>query len=185
MPVEIERKFLVASDEWRGAVTRSEWRRQSYLARTAGNSVRVWRNEAHGTITVKGPRVGLARDEFEYRIPVLDAEHMLQNLCITPIIEKVRHWVKFGGMLWEVDVYGGEAAGLVLAEIELMRSDQPFALPSWISAEVTDDVRYRSEGVALGLWRTAAYDRPPGLPATGDGASSRRRRTKPTPHSQA
>jgi adenylate cyclase len=166
-------------------VTRSEWRRQSYLARTAGNSVRVRRNEAHGTITVKGPRVGLVRDEFEYRIPVLDAEHMLQNLCITPIIEKVRHWVKFAGMLWEVDVYSGEAAGLVLAEIELMRCDQPFALPRWISSEVTDDVRFRSEGVALGLWRAAALDRPPGPQAAGDGAPSRRRRTRPSPHPQA
>jgi adenylate cyclase len=185
MPVEIERKFLVASDEWRGAVTRSEWRRQSYLARTAGNSVRVRRNEAHGTITVKGPRVGLARDEFEYRIPVLDAEHMLQNLCVTPIIEKVRHWVEFGGMLWEVDVYNGEAAGLVLAEIELMRPDQPFALPCWVSAEVTDDARYRSEGLALGLWRAAALDRPAYGPPAGDGAPSRRRRSRSAPRPQA
>jgi adenylate cyclase len=185
MPIEIERKFLVSGDGWRGTVSRSEWRRQSYLARTAGNSVRVRRNEAHGTITVKGPRVGLSRDEFEYRIPVLDAEHMLQHLCVTPIIEKVRHWVEHSGMIWEVDVYNGEAAGLVLAEIELVRPDQPFVLPPWVSAEVTDDMRFRSEGVALGLWRAATLD-PLACAATARaGAAPRRRRTKPSPIPQA
>jgi CYTH domain-containing protein len=81
---------------------------------------------------------------------------MLGKMCVTPIIEKVRHWVEHAGMTWEVDVFHGEAFGLVLAEVELDRIDQPLVLPPWVGAEVTDDVRYRSAGVAQGLWRVAA-----------------------------
>src|SRR3954471_2274013 len=112
MPVEIERKFLVRSDAWRRLATTSNAYRQGYLSRTSESSVRVRRAEDHATITVKGPRNGLARDEFEYRIPPSDADHMLAKMCVTPIIEKIRHRVQHAGLTWEVDVYGGEAFGL-------------------------------------------------------------------------
>jgi adenylate cyclase len=183
MPIEIERRFLVCSDEWRNAVIRSEWRKQSYLARTSVNCVRVRRSESRATITVKSGHFGLLRDEFEYRIPILDADHMLERLCVTPILEKVRHWVEYSGMVWEVDVYGGEAAGLVLAEIELQRPDQPFALPRWVSAEVTEDPRYRSRGIALGLWRETAPEpqQPRARSASSRATQVRTRRPRRSP----
>jgi adenylate cyclase len=155
MPVEIERRFLVSSDQWRAGASSSRVYRQSYLSKTPHNSVRVRRWDDQATITVKGPRMGLARDEFEYRIPVADADYLLGALCVTPIIEKVRHRVDHAGMTWEVDVYRGEASGLVLAEVELDRVDQPFALPPWVGAEVTHDSKYHSTGIARGLWRVA------------------------------
>ena len=168
MPIEIERRFLVCSDEWRQAVIRSEWRKQSYLARTPASSVRVRRSESRATITVKSGHFGLLRDEFEYRIPIL---------------EKVRHWVEYSGMVWEVDVYSGEAAGLVLAEIELQRPDQPFALPRWVSAEVTEDPRYRSRGIALGLWRETAPEpqQPRARSASSRATQVRTRRPRRSP----
>jgi adenylate cyclase len=155
MSIEIERRFLVSSDEWRVSAAVSRSYRQSYLSRTSESSVRVRRFEDHATITVKGPRVGLARDEFEYRIPAPDADYMLGKMCVTPIIEKVRHLVDHAGMTWEVDVYHGEACGLVLAEVELDRIDQPLVLPQWVAAEVTHDPRYCSSGIVQGLWRDA------------------------------
>jgi adenylate cyclase len=161
MTLEIERKFLVCSDEWREGVIRTEWCRQAFLARTPQSSVRVRRWATRGEITVKSIRVGFVRQEFEYLIAADEAEYMLQRLCITPILEKDRHWVEYGGMIWQVDVYRGAALGLVLAEVELARPDQPFALPRWVSAEVTDDLRYHSAGVASGAWRKAAAARAP------------------------
>jgi adenylate cyclase len=152
MPIEIERKFLVCSDAWRaGAVAVGSYR-QAFLSRTARASVRVRRSETHATITVKGPHRGIARAEFEYPVPLADADDML-HMCVSPIIEKVRHRVEHASLIWEVDVYGGEASGLVLAEVELDAIDQPIAIPPWVSADVTHDLRYRSSGIVKGLWR--------------------------------
>jgi len=153
MPIEIERRFLVCSDEWQARAASSRRYRQSYLSKTPDSSVRVRRSEDDATITVKGPRNGIARHEFEYRIPGPHADFMLRSMCVTPIIEKTRHWVEHAGMTWEIDVYCGQASGLVLAEVELERIDQPFALPRWVGAEVTDNLAYRSSGIAQGLWR--------------------------------
>lgn len=163
MPIEIERKFLVCSDEWRDAIIAFSAYRQAFLSRTPESCVRVRRSENQATITVKGPHRGVARYEFEYAIPPADADDMLQRLCVTPIIEKVRHWVEHAGMTWEVDVYQGSAAGLVLAEVELNRIDQPFALPRWVSAEVTLDPRYGSAGIVKGLWRSGEVPSAKGL----------------------
>jgi len=157
MSIEIERRFLVGSDAWCASSTSSSLFRQSFLAKSSEGSVRVRRAEHHASITVKGPRQGLIRDEFEYRIPLRDADHMLKSLCITPIIEKVRHWLDYAGMTWEVDVYQGDALGLVLAEVELDRIDQPIVLPPWVTADVTLDPRYRSGGIVKGLWRDADF----------------------------
>lgn len=153
MPIEIERKFLVGGDEWRDGIIAFSAYRQAFLSRTSESSVRVRRSESQATITVKGPHRGIARCEFEYSIPAADADDMLDRLCVTPIIEKVRHWVEHAGMTWEVDVYQGEASGLVLAEVELTSIDQPFVIPRWVAAEVTLDPRYHSAGIVQGLWR--------------------------------
>jgi CYTH domain-containing protein len=156
MPVEIERRFLVTSDEWRNVPSSSCAYRQSFLARTSESTVRVRRSESRATITVKGPRIGLARDEFEYTVPVAHADYMLQTMCVTPIIEKVRHFVQHAGMTWEVDVYGGDATGLVLAEVEMEHVLQPIVLPNWVGPDVTHDPRFRSTGISQNQWRDAA-----------------------------
>ncbi|MET0295738.1 MAG: CYTH domain-containing protein [Phenylobacterium sp.] len=148
MPIEIERKYLVCSDAWRSAATRHEPLRQGYLSKRPEGSVRVRLGPCHATLTVKSRRDGCVRHEFEYPIPLAHAEDMLRLLCGARVIEKVRHQVPFGGMLWEVDEYGGAAAGLVMAEIELKAPDQPFVLPDWVGREVTHNKRYRNDAIA-------------------------------------
>jgi len=164
MALEIERKFLVVGDEWRAYVSSHRRLRQGYLSRTANGSVRVRRSAGSATLTVKGPRRGITREEFEYEIPVEEADILLRTLCAKPLIEKVRYCVEFAGMIWEIDVYCGEAAGLVVAEIELDHPSQPFAVPSWIGAEVTHDARFSNAAIAAR----------PAQPADGDPAPPRR-----------
>jgi len=153
MPIEIERKFLVASGEWKSAVTRRQWYRQGYISATPCGTVRVRLCASHATIAVKGPRKGCVRQEFEYVIPVDHADDMLSRLCAKPLVEKVRHWVTHGAVTWQVDEFSGVAAGLVVAEIELERPDQMFALPEWVGAEVTNDPRYQNSAIVRGAWR--------------------------------
>ena len=147
MPTEIERKFLVLTDEWRDSVSGFRRLKQGYLHRSAHSSVRVRRWDAGATITVKGKREGICRPEFEYDIPLEQADQMLSTLCDKPLIEKVRYWIDHAGGAWVVDCYCGAAKGLVLAEIELDRPDQIFAAPRWIGAEVTHDPRYHSAAI--------------------------------------
>jgi len=141
MANEIERKFLAMSDAWR-AGARSERFRQGYLSTQPGRTARVRVAGARAYITIKGERQGLSRLEFEYEIPVADAEGMLDALCEKPLIEKTRHFVEHAGMTWEVDEFAGENAGLVVAEIELDSADQHIELPDWVGQEVTEDIRY-------------------------------------------
>jgi adenylate cyclase len=142
MAIEIERKFLVASDAWRGDVVSSERLRDGLLGESNGNKVRVRYGEKRSTLAVKGPRYGGARLEFEFEIPAADADAMLQSMCGGGRADKIRHKVAHGADLWRVDVYEGRLAGLVLAEIELARSDQAFARPIWLGVEVTHDPRF-------------------------------------------
>ena len=158
--IEIERKFLVLDDGWRASVTSRRRYRQGYLLKTRGCSVRVRRWAANATLTVKTPRQGIIRAEFEYSIPLDDAEDMLRRLCAQPLIEKTRHFLEHAGLTWEVDVYQGAAAGLVVAEVELDRPDQPLLLPEWIGAEVTHDRRFRNSAIGRGAWRKAKLRRP-------------------------
>jgi len=141
MPLEIERKYLVRNDSWRtqGKGTRY---RQGYLSTEPARTVRVRVAAGRGFITVKGLTVRVTRPEYEYPIPVEDANEMLDTLCLKPIIEKVRYTIEYAGLLWEVDEFEGENAGLVIAEVELARADQTILLPDWIGEEVTDDARY-------------------------------------------
>ena len=155
MPIEIERKFLVVGDDWRGSAIRRQRYRQGYLSKTADCSIRVRRCGRGATLTVKGPRTGCAREEFEYAIPVAQAEEMLAHLCTHPLIDKLRHWVPHAGSVWQIDEYCGSACGLVLAEIELDRVEQPFAVPGWMGPEVTDDLRFRNSAIAQGAWQKA------------------------------
>jgi adenylate cyclase len=147
MPIEIERKFLVISDGWRGAAVGSQRIRDGILARFGEGKVCVRITDDRAWFTVKGPRKGLCRAEFEYEIPCSEAEDMLSGLCTGPLIEKTRHFVPHDGLTWEVDVYEGVLAGLVLAEIELEREDQAFTMPDWVGCEVTGNPLYNKSNL--------------------------------------
>ena len=141
MRQEIERKFLVRGDGWRGAATRVLCR-QGYLLTGTDCTVRVRVLGDEGFLTIKGRADGLARTEYEYPIPVADAHHLLDWECARPFIEKYRHCVMFAGRRWEIDEFLGENAGLIVAEIELESADQAFESPDWVGQEVSDDPRY-------------------------------------------
>lgn len=154
MKQEIERKFLVATEGWRPAATSSRRLRQGYLCVDPGRTVRVRVAGDEAWITIKGTSSGAARAEYEYPLPVPDANRLLDHLCLKPIIDKTRHLVPFGGQLFEVDVFHGDNTGLVLAELELPQEDAAVTLPPWIGKEVTGDERYFNAYLARRPFRT-------------------------------
>jgi len=143
MRIEIERRFLVRDASWRTGAP-GEAIRQGYLSAGRGSTVRVRRIGAQAFLTVKGPREGNARAEFEYEIPAAEADAMLATLCPHPLIEKTRYAVEHAGLPWHVDVFAGAHEGLVVAECELSRPDQIVNLPGWVGAEITGKPKYRS-----------------------------------------
>lgn len=149
MGTEIEHKFLVVDDSWRRDVSRSTRVVQGYLSREGAATVRVRIKGVHGFLTIKGPTVGVSRSEYEYEIPVVDAEEMLAELAEGPVIEKVRHDVHVGNHTWEVDEFTGANAPLVLAEVELGTALEVFARPPWAGEDVSDDSRYFNSNLAL------------------------------------
>ena len=142
MAQEIERKFLLADDRWRSSVAKSARIKDGLVANTNGRKTRVRIIGERATITLKGQRHGLARSEFEYAIPVSDAEEILHTMCDGRIVEKIRHYVPHAGVTWEIDVYHGSLTGIVIAEVELKREDFELKLPDWIGEEITGDPRY-------------------------------------------
>ena len=144
MPLEIERKFLVAGDGWRLGASAGQRLQEGLLARMARGKVRVRRSENQAWITVKGPKKGIARQEFEYEVPLEHADEMLATLCEGPLLEKTRYRLDHEGLTWEVDVYAGALAGLVIAEVELDHLDQAVPLPAWIGREVTGSPDFSS-----------------------------------------
>lgn len=146
MGTEIERKFLVMSDAWRAEAGPGTRLRQGYLH--AGTPVvRIRQAGSLAFLTIKGPGL-LARAEYEYPIPVEDAEAMLASLCPPPIIDKTRYRLIYEGLNWEIDEFAGHLAGLVLAEIELESPGQPYMRPAWLGLEVTDDLRYQNSALS-------------------------------------
>lgn len=141
MAIEIERKFLVKGDAWKAAAVGVLYR-QGYLSTDKARTVRVRIAGERAFLTVKGLATGLARAEFEYEIPLADAAEMLDQLCMTPLIEKRRYTVAYQGLSWEIDEFLGANLGLVVAEVELDSADQAIDLPDWVGQEVSDDVRY-------------------------------------------
>jgi CYTH domain-containing protein len=142
-PVEIERKFLVANDEWRLSAIHSVSIRDGLIASSEGRKVRVRISGDIATIAIKGPRTGIVRPEFEYEIEIADAERMLSTVCGGSTLEKQRFVVEDTGATWYVDVYGGILQGVVIAEIELKQETQELTLPPWIGREVTGDPVYK------------------------------------------
>ena len=141
-PVEIERKFLVKDRPWVKAGAGVSIR-QGYLARGQGTVVRVRVAGERASLTVKGPAQGISRLEFEFSIPFSDAEAMLE-LCEGHIIRKTRYQIQEQAVLFELDVFEDENAGLVVAEIELESEKQTFTRPAWLGEEVSLDPRYRN-----------------------------------------
>lgn len=139
MAAEIERKFLVKKG-WRPQ-SKGVRIAQGYLSSVPERTVRVRVKGEKGYLTVKGRNEGIRRAEYEYEIPLADAEAML-SLCEQPLIEKRRCLEPFDGFTWEVDVFAGANEGLIVAEIELPAEDTPFEKPAWLGAEVSGDARY-------------------------------------------
>jgi adenylate cyclase len=149
MAMEIERKYLVRDDSWRDHVHHQIHYQQGYMANTEQCSVRVRVGGDAAHVNIKGSTVGASRLEFEYPVPVEDARVMLRELCLRPIIEKTRYLVRHEAQEWEVDVFEGDNAGLVVAEIELEDEAQAVALPPWAGEEVTHDARYYNSSLAV------------------------------------
>lgn len=144
MAKEIERKFLVKNALWRSAVEAESRLRQGYVAAGPAGTVRVRIADDQATLTLKGPTRGISRSEFEYGIPLADAEAMFAELVSGPTIEKVRYQVRSGRHLWDLDLFLGDNAGLIVAEIELETEGESFEVPAWAGDEVSDDPRYHN-----------------------------------------
>jgi len=142
MATEIERKFLVLNQDWQEH-TRSELHIvQAYLATNEYSSTRIRIQDDQANINIKSATLGVSRTEFEYAIPVDDAQLMIDELCVKPVIEKTRYIVKHMQHTWEIDVFSGDNEGLIVAEIELSSPDEAFEKPSWLGEEVSHDKRY-------------------------------------------
>ncbi len=141
MAQEIERKFLLRNDTWRTGAVGVHFR-QAYLSTEPERAVRIRTAGERAFLTIKGKSVGAARLEYEYPIPLTDANEMLDRLCLRPVIEKTRYRIRHGGLSWEVDDFEGVNVGLVIAEVELVSEDQAIDLPGWVGNEVTGDPRY-------------------------------------------
>jgi adenylate cyclase len=141
MGIEIERKFLVQNDNWRGKSNGLRYR-QGYICNHKDRTVRVRTNGTKGMLTIKGESTGMTRSEFEYEIPLTDANEIMDSMCGAYIIEKIRYRITYAGLIWEVDEFLGANAPLIMAEVELTDEDQFIELPDWIGEEVTGDPRY-------------------------------------------
>ncbi len=146
MATEIERKFLVKNDEWKVHVTETHFIKQGYLQSgldtSQQSSVRVRISNKTANINIKSAELSAVRQEFEYEIPLHDAEQMLRTLCNDVVIEKTRFYVPYGSHLWEIDVFAGDNAGLQMAEVELGDLGEHFEKPDWLGPEVSHDGRY-------------------------------------------
>lgn len=141
MATEIERKYLVKHDGWRSQ-TRGTLYRQGYLVREPEKTVRVRVAGDRGFLTIKSSTQGVSRSEYEYLIPLEDAQQMLDTLCTEPLIEKYRYLIEIGNLRWEIDEFLGDNQGLIVAEVELTDENQAIDLPDWIGVEVSHDPRY-------------------------------------------
>ncbi len=149
MGIEIERKFLVSSDAWRSQVTHAQRMSQGYLVDSAlvqarqgvRCSLRVRIGGDKAWLNIKSADLGVARQEYDYPIPVADAERMLRDFC-NGAVEKTRNYVPYAGLTFEVDEFHGDNAGLIVAELELEAVEQKFERPEWLGREVSGQLRY-------------------------------------------
>ena len=149
MPTEIEHKYLVKMELWKKVVpNESKPVKQGYVSSSPVSSVRVRVMGDKGYVTIKGKSTNASRLEYEYEIPLTEAEEMLSAFCSNDII-KTRHYVKYGAHTWEVDEFHGLNSGLIVAEIELSSTEEKYELPDWIDINVTSDKRYTNANLVL------------------------------------
>jgi len=142
MAKEIERKFLLLSDDWRANADAGTVMVQGYLQSGKKSSIRVRLTDDKAWLNIKSATLGISRSEYEYAIPLDDANEILASLCDESIIDKTRYHVTVGNHIWEVDVFAGDNQGLVVAEIELSDENEVFEVPAWAGEEVSLDTRY-------------------------------------------
>ncbi|MGF1587822.1 MAG: CYTH domain-containing protein [Pleurocapsa sp.] len=146
MGTEIERKYLVNQEKWRShkellqnqLLIQGQKYCQGYILANNETTVRVRIAGEQAYLTIKSKTIGHTRAEFEYPIPIQDAQEMLNNLCIKPLIEKFRYKIKIDNLIWEVDEFEGENQGLIIAEVELENEAQSIDIPHWIEREVNE-----------------------------------------------
>jgi adenylate cyclase len=154
MAIEIERKFLLKNDDWRGLAIGTIYQQGYILAQDKLTSIRLRIIDADAYLTIKSKTEGISRNEFEYPIPLEDAKIMLNTLCNRPLIEKIRYKIKQEDLIWEIDEFKGENEGLILAEVELINENQTINLPHWVGKEVTNDSRYYNVNLAKHPYQT-------------------------------
>jgi adenylate cyclase len=148
MQVEIERKFLVRDDSWRKHADNGSVFSQGYLESDPRRCIRVRISGDSAALNIKSAVTPLRRLEYEYAIPLDDARTLLQQVCPGPPVEKTRYRLAYRGHEWEIDVFEGANAGLVVAEIELADEDEHFERPGWLGEEVSHDPRYYNMNLA-------------------------------------
>jgi adenylate cyclase len=154
MVLEIERKFLVRNDDWRRDADAGSQFRQGYLIGAKQASVRVRIEGDKAFLNIKSMTLGITRQEYQYSIPLAEAEEMLATLCEQPLVEKTRYCVRHAGHVWEIDIFTGANAGLVVAEVELNSEQEHIDLPSWVGVEVSDDPRYYNVNLVKHPYKT-------------------------------
>ena len=148
MAIEIEHKFLLLNDDWRELVVKSVIFRQGYLNSLPTSSIRIRVSDKTAWLNIKSTTIGNQRNEYEYEIPLIDANEIIELLCSKPVIEKTRHYVTIDEHTWEIDEFHGDNQGLIVAEIEIETVTTKFTPPSWIGDEVTQDLRYYNNNLA-------------------------------------
>jgi CYTH domain-containing protein len=148
MGLEIERKFLVNKEKWDQVIkARKSLYRQGYIVSDPGKTIRVRLTDKDAFLTIKGLTVGASRPEFEYNIPVEEAQQLLDTFCDS-IVSKIRYFIPHGNHLWEVDEFLEDNEGLIVAEIELKAENESFSLPDWVGVEVTSEKKYSNSNLA-------------------------------------
>jgi adenylate cyclase len=149
MGIEIERKFLVDLEKWSG-LNKPEGThyRQGYILSNAGQTIRVRISDKQGFLNLKSKISQVSRKEYEYEIPLEDGIEILDAFTKNGT-EKTRYCIPFAGKVWEVDVFSGDNAGLIVAEIELNSETEDFKIPDWVTTEVTDDYRYTNSSLSV------------------------------------
>ena len=142
MPTEIERKFLLKNENWKSLADKGTRFKQGYLVGGQSASVRVRIEGDRAFLNIKSSTIDISRKEYQYEIPLAEADELLNTLCEIPLIDKTRFIIKQEPHKWEIDVFDGENQGLVVAEIELHHENESFFKPDWIGKEVSDQQRY-------------------------------------------
>lgn len=148
MGIEIERKFLLKNSKWRERTNGGNEIKQGYLNSNIERTVRVRTNGKIGLLTIKSKTINSTRQEYEYEIPIQDAEELLL-LCEQPLIEKIRFEIIHNRKVWEIDEFKGINAGLIVAEIELNEENETVEFPDWVGEEVTLDAKYYNSSLIV------------------------------------